>query len=124
MSKDKLKLNPVKFSGTLTLTEYERDLIEKTQKNLLDVLLEKKISIISSVIQQLLPGFKINAETGKRITRITFDENPHKEVYFFDYEKETQLFLMEIESVYNHENGFEPRIEIIAPEGVNLDHIQ
>jgi len=70
-----------------------------------------KKEILTSILTKALPLFKMNVldiNVFKRITKITFEDDPNFEVYFFDKDLPTEIFIAEIKVVFLDEPDKEP----------------
>jgi hypothetical protein len=110
-----------RFSGEIELSDNAKNLLINSINDIPNKVQEQKENIILSIFNQLLPEFKINLESGKRVTRILFENDPEREDYYFDYNTQNQIFLLSIKLCFSNDLRFEPKFEVIVPEGVFLN---
>jgi hypothetical protein len=109
------------FEGTFTASEEGKSHIFKQFKTVLD---KQKNTIFFSILEKALPLLKsdvIDLTLMKRVTKITFKDEPLTEVYFFDKDLPTEIFIAEIKLVFSSDFGVDPFYEVITNEKINYN---
>lgn len=105
---------PWEFSGQIELSADVMSALESLPNSII----KQKEEIVLNVLNNLLPDFKIDSESAKRITRVIHDDKV-SESYYLDLKTENEIFLFAIKDVYDESGVFIISYELLIPNNIN-----